>query len=90
MTRLLAAGLVLASLGGAPIQCSRDPDPNLRREDTAGDALWDLSEEFKKQGNEAAARETLRFLVDRYPSNRHVPAAREELARAGATADGGT
>ena len=75
----VGAGLVLASLGSAPMQCSRDPDPSLRREDTAGDALWDLAQDFRAKGNEAAAKDTLRFLVARYPSNRHVPEAKAEL-----------
>ncbi len=74
-----AAGLVLAALGSAPMQCKHDPDPSLRREDTAGDALWDLAQDFRAKGNEAAAKDTLRFLVTRYPSNRHVPAAKAEL-----------
>ena len=76
------AGLALTLMGHAPLQCSRSPDPELRREDTAGDALWDLAQEFRAKGNEAAAKQTLRFLVERYPSNRHVPAARAELGEA--------
>lgn len=76
---VLAAGVLASFLGSAPIQCSRTPDPNDRREDTAGDALWDLAEDFKAKGNEEARKNTLRFLVEKYPSNRHVPAAREEL-----------
>lgn len=51
----------------------------MRREDSAGDALYGLAEDFKAKGNEEAARATLRYLVEHYPSNRHVPAAREEL-----------
>jgi outer membrane protein assembly factor BamD (BamD/ComL family) len=78
-----AAFVVIAALGNAPLQCSRSPDPDLRREDTAGDALWALSRDFEKQGNHDAARATLRFLVERYPSNRYAPAAREELAAKG-------
>jgi len=82
MRGVAGTGLVLAALAGlghAPLQCSRSPDPELRREDTAGDALWDLAEDFRAKGNAAAAHETLRFLVERYPSNRHVPAARAAL-----------
>jgi Tfp pilus assembly protein PilF len=79
---LFAAGLALSLMGNAPLQCSRSPDPDLRREDTAGDALWDLAQEFRAKGNEEAAKQTLRFLVERYPSNRHVPAARAELGKA--------
>jgi hypothetical protein len=77
----LAAYVLASVLGNAPMQCSRSPDPNMRREDTAGDALWDLAEDFKAKGNDEARKQTLRFLVDKYPSNRHVPAAREELGQ---------
>lgn len=76
---VLAAGVVASVLGNAPMQCSRSPDAENRREDTAGDALWDLAEDFKAKGNDEARKQTLRFLVEKYPSNRHVPAAREEL-----------
>jgi hypothetical protein len=87
--RTLAASLaIVLALEGAPLQCSRSPDPELRREDSAGDALWDLAQDFDKRGNHTAARDTLRFLVERYPSNRHAPAAREQLAES-APNDGG-
>jgi hypothetical protein len=76
---VLATGVLAGMLGNAPMQCSRSPDPDMRREDTAGDALWDLAEDFKAKGNDEARKQTLRFLVEKYPSNRHVPAAREEL-----------
>ena len=80
MIRSLAfAGLVVGALTTAPLQCKRDPDPSTRREDTAGDALWALAQAFKAKGNDEAAKQTLRFLVERYPSNRHVPAAKAEL-----------
>ena len=78
--RALASAIVLvASLGNAPVQCKHDPDPNLRHEDDAGDALYALAQDFRAKGNEQAAKDTLRFLVEKYPSNRHVPAARAEL-----------
>ena len=84
--RLVAAGALLAALGSAPLQCRHDPDPNLRREDSPGDALYALAQDFRAKGNEDAAKQTLRFLVERYPSNRHVPAAKAELE--GATPGG--
>lgn len=77
--RALGAGLVVAALGGAPLQCGGGGDPDLRRQDDAGDALWGLAQELKAKGNVEGAREALRYLVEKYPSNRHVPAAREEL-----------
>jgi TolA-binding protein len=77
--RLAVVSTLLASLSFAPVQCTRDPDPNLRTEDSAGDALWLLSQDFHKKNDEPAARATLKFLVERYPSNRHVAEAKAEL-----------
>jgi hypothetical protein len=75
---MLAAAL--GGAGGAPLQCgSGGHDDAARREDSAGDALYNLAQDFRTKGNEEAAKHTLRFLVEHYPSNRHVPAAREEL-----------
>jgi TolA-binding protein len=78
MTRAWAA-LLAAVIGTAPFQCGKDPDPNLRREDTAGDALWALADKFEKEHNDAAAKETWQYLVEKYPSSRYAPAAREKL-----------
>ena len=86
MMRIVAAGALLAALGSAPLQCRHDPDPNLRREDSAGDALYALAQDFRAKGNEESAKQTLRFLVERYPSNRHVPAAKAELDGTGSPA----
>ncbi|NOU29206.1 MAG: hypothetical protein HOO96_14990 [Polyangiaceae bacterium] len=74
-----AAILVSFLLGIAPFQCGSSRDPELRREDTAGDALYGLAERFRQEKNEPARRATLKYLVDRYPSNRYAPIAREEL-----------
>jgi TolA-binding protein len=63
----------------APFQCGSSRDPDLRREDTAGDALWGLAEQFKKEGNQEGHKRTLRYLLERYPSHRFAQAAREEL-----------
>jgi len=79
ISRIASAGLVIASLGYAPLQCGSGPDPGLRLEDTPGDALWGLAQDFRAKGNEQAAKDTLRYLVEHYPSNRHVPAAKAEL-----------
>ena len=82
-------GLALSTL--APFQCAHTPDPDDRREDTAGDALWGLAEEFRAHQNEQASRDTLQYLVARYPSNRHAPEARAKLSAAATAAspDGG-
>ncbi len=63
----------------APIQCSHDPDPSERIEDTAGDALWDLANDFESRGDHDAARHTLEMLATRYPSSRHTPIAKDIL-----------
>ena len=89
MIRFVAVGALATTLSSlAPVQCGHDPDPTLRREDTAGDALWNLAERFEREKNIASARETLQYLVDTYPSNRHVAEAKEKLKTLGAT-DGG-
>lgn len=88
--RLAAASLASAVLTLAPFQCAHDPDPNVRREDTAGDALWALAHDFRARHDEAAAKDTLKFLIEKYPSSRHTPAAKEELAALSETSgDGG-
>jgi len=79
MIRVFTAGALVAALGSAPMQCRHEPDPNLRREDSAGDALYALAQDFRAKGNEDSAKQTLRYLVEHYPSNRHAPEAKEEL-----------
>lgn len=80
----LAPLLLVAAL--APVQCSRQYDPAKAREETAGDGLWALAEDFRAKGNESAYQATLRFLVARYPNSRRAPKAREELGLSGAPA----
>ncbi len=76
-TPVVAMALVVAH---APLQCGREADPAYRREDTPGDALWDLAAAFRAKGDEKSARETLQFLVEKYPSSRYAMAAKEQLA----------
>ncbi len=90
----LAASVVAGALAFAPMQCKHDPDPANRLEDTAGDALWDLAAKFEGEHNDASAKETLEYLVKKYPSSRHAPAARAKLgggasATPASTTDGG-
>ncbi len=77
--RIALVTALVASVATAPVQCNHTPDPNLRTEDSAGDALWLLSRDFRAKHDEAAARATLKFLIERYPSNRHVAEAKAEL-----------
>lgn len=79
MLRRVATSTLAAVLGLAPYQCGHAPDPDMRREDTAGDALWSLAEDLRARHEDHAADETLRFLVTKYPSSRHAAAAREQL-----------
>ncbi|MBK7582341.1 MAG: hypothetical protein IPI67_19310 [Myxococcales bacterium] len=82
-----------AALGWAPMQCASDPDPALRRQETPGEALYGLAQQFKAKGDAAAWRSTLEYLVARYPNSRHAVMAKEDLAAvpekpAGAKASG--
>ncbi|MCU0682499.1 MAG: hypothetical protein MUF34_09625 [Polyangiaceae bacterium] len=70
-------------LSAAPYQCSKGYDPALRREDTAGDGLWALAEDFRTRGDARGREQTLRFLVARYPSSRRATKARDELEQLG-------
>lgn len=71
---LLGASL---SLGTAPYQCKSD-DPARAREDTAGESLMQLCGRFAAKGDDAAARATLDYLMERYPSSRMSVRAKEE------------
>lgn len=73
----------VAALSGAPFQCASDPDPNRRMEDTAPEALWELSERFEEREHREARLETLRHLIARYPTSRFAERARLALEEAG-------
>ena len=75
----LAASALVAALGNAPLQCGHGSSAGSAHDQEPGDALYALSQDFQKQGNDEASKQTLRFLVAKYPSNRHAPAARAEL-----------
>jgi outer membrane protein assembly factor BamD (BamD/ComL family) len=79
--RMFAAPVVAFAFAAAPLQCAHDTDPAHCWDDAPGDGLWDLARRFRDHHDDAAARGTLEFLVERYPSSRYAPAAREELAR---------
>jgi hypothetical protein len=84
--RAAAASLLVATIV-APLQCGGGGSADgARHEDSAGDALYALAQDFRAKGNVTASHDTLRYLVDHYPSNRHVPAAREELGEGAAPA----
>ena len=64
----------------APLQCGTSPrGPEF--EDSPGQALWELSEQFEEDGDEPARRRTLEHLIERYPSSRYAERARVVLGR---------
>jgi outer membrane protein assembly factor BamD (BamD/ComL family) len=82
---------LVAAFAIAPVQCAHKPDPDVRREDSPGDALWGLAESFRAKGDETSARETLRYLLEKYPASRHAEEARRALGGTSASAsDGGS
>jgi hypothetical protein len=78
--KLLIASLFALVMGSAPFQCAADPDPERRMQDSPSEALFELSERFQAEGNEAARRTTLETIVDRYPSSREAAIATDILA----------
>ena len=72
-----------ALVAEAPLQCSREPSDETRRYETPPDALYDLAARFKKNGDARAYRETLRYLVERYPNSRFAERAKDELRNDG-------
>lgn len=80
---MIKVGLAALAITLAPLQCgsSHSKDPELRTDDSPGDALWALAMDFRAKGNEESARATLQFLVDKYPSNRHVDDAKSQLGK---------
>lgn len=75
--------LLLAASFSAPIQCGSKVRPEHRMEDEPGEALYKLAERFAAQGDKKARVETLRFIVERYPTSRFAQAARLDLEQLG-------
>lgn len=88
--KTLVSVLLLASVTTAPFQCASDPDPNKRREETPGEALYGLAQQFDKEGDKAARIATLEFLVKRYPSSHEAETARVELGELGVVVPDGS
>ncbi len=86
MTR--AVLFLSAALAGAPFQCSHDPDPRNALEETPGEALYKLAQEFHGQGDDKAYRETLGYLIRHYPSSRFAVMAKDELGETAGAASG--
>jgi hypothetical protein len=86
---VLRAAAAVAMMSLAPIQCGHTPDAELREDETPGDALWALAQRFKNAHDTAGERQTLQYLVERYPASRWVGPAKDELAQLGGGASGG-
>ena len=89
MLRATAVAGLVAALTGAPFQCSGTPEPSRLIEETPGQALYELAQDFKKSGDHEAWRRTLERLVARYPSSRFATQAKQDLATARAAAEAG-
>jgi hypothetical protein len=85
---VLRVAIAAAFISIAPIQCGHTPDAELREDETPGDALWRLAEQFRASQDVSAERRTLEYLVEQYPASRWVGPARDELARLGGGAAG--
>ena len=77
-----ALSLLLASASFAPFQCASEVDPNKRREEEPGEALYALAEHFKTKGDQKARADTLRYIVKKYPTSRFAEQARLDLGEA--------
>ena len=82
-----AALFLAGALAYAPYQCGKAPEPSLR-EETPGEALYDLAQKLKAEGDEQGYRTTLRYIVSRYPSSRYAQTAKIDLAADASDADG--
>jgi hypothetical protein len=77
---MIRPALVALAVSFAPVQCPHDTDAAHCWDDAPGDGLWELANRFHGEHDDAAERETLKALVDRYPSSRWATAARDALA----------
>ncbi len=90
LARAALVAVALAASGAtAPLQCGHTPEAELREDETPGDALWAMAQKFHDRHDVAAERETLRYLVERYPASRWVSPAKDALAQLGGAGDGG-
>lgn len=75
--------LLLAAALSAPIQCGSKPRPEHRLEEEPAEALYKLADRFAAAGDQKARAETLRFIVERYPTSRFAQAAKLDLEQLG-------
>jgi hypothetical protein len=87
---LRASGLLVALASIAPLQCGHTSDPELQLDETPGDALWKLAQQFEAAHDAAGEKRTLEYLVQQYPASRWAGPAREKLAQLGGGEGGGS
>jgi TolA-binding protein len=61
------------------MQCSGEPDPSRALEETPGEAVYKLAQEFEQRGDREASEAALRFLIANYPSSRFAEMAKVDL-----------
>lgn len=86
MTALVQSFVFASALGTlsvAPFQCPAKPDPSHVREDTPGEALYDLAGQFGKAGDKEGRVRTLTYLAQKYPRSRFAVQARDDLKTLG-------
>ena len=88
MQQLAPLLALTAALLTAPMQCGSEADPAMAIEETPGEALYQMAQELRRQGDEAGWRLTLERLIARYPSSRFAVAAKQDLADAGVAVGG--
>ncbi|WP_437594517.1 tetratricopeptide repeat protein [Sorangium sp. So ce1000] len=75
--------VILAAVAQAPYQCASGVEPDHREYEDPSEALYALAERFKASGDRRAEVDTLRFLVERYPSSRFARMAQQDLEALG-------
>jgi hypothetical protein len=76
----LAPVVLFASLATAPFQCASRAGPEQRLEEEPAEALYELAEKFKVEGNAPAQQRTLRYLLEKFPASRFAETAKQDLA----------
>ena len=79
---MIRALTLVCLLGAAPMQCASDPTTTVHDDDVddAPEALWNLAERLRVEGNLEARRTALDQLRRDYPSSRFAVRAERELA----------
>lgn len=76
----LAPVVLFASLANAPFQCASRAGPEQRLEEEPAEAIYELAEKFKVEGDAHAQAKTLRYLLAKFPASRFAESAKQDLA----------